>query len=337
MGSPLSLPNRRDLRLPLRGVSRQWAALPGAVALGACLGGGATLAVSGATGVVIALWWVGTGLAVAALVWGARTTLAGARVQARESLVAQARAESLAVELEALRSDAKDATLARGRFLASLSHELRTPLTAITGYVELLLDTPEVSSDELVRDLGHVRTAAGHLNCVIGDVVELARIEAGRLELVVEPVSVEPLLGRIADTARPVASRQENLLEVTSRAVPHHVVADEARLRQVLLHLVANAARFTDHGTITVTATGTPEGVQFMVTDTGQGIPSDKLAAVFQPFEQLDPTTNRRSGRTGMGLAISRQLLAMMGTELRVASEVGVGTTFSFTLPTGPS
>ena len=233
--------------------------------------------------------------------------------------------------------EALNATEAKSRFLANMSHELRTPLTGIVGMVELL---QEIAADEgrqdAVEDLQRIGAAATHLNGVIGDVLDLSKIEAGKLILAVESVELPPLLEHVVATSRAIADDQGTSVELETEGLPTGWNTDPGRLRQVLLNLLSNAAKFTPQGRMGLRARGVDEGVAFEVWDTGVGIPSDKLEIVFRPFEQADSSATRTQGGTGLGLSISRQLVAMLGGTLRASSEPGQGTTFWFTLPSLP-
>ncbi|MEQ1506678.1 MAG: ATP-binding protein [Myxococcota bacterium] len=230
---------------------------------------------------------------------------------------------------------ANDASAAKSRFLASMSHELRTPLTGILGYIELLREElADLGVTHVDRDLASVWLAASHLQAVIGDILDLSKIEADKLEIQFAPTDLGALIAQVVATTQPLAARNANALEVVSVATPTSLRTDDARLRQVLLNLLSNACKFTDRGRIELRIDGTdPASVAFAVTDTGIGIPADKLERVFLPFEQADGSTTRRFGGTGLGLAISRRLVELLGGALMVTSEVGRGSTFRFTLP----
>jgi len=229
------------------------------------------------------------------------------------------------------------ANKAKSQFLAHMSHELRTPLNGIIGMVELLREIAEASGEtELEQDLTKIRGAAAHLTTVIGDVLDLSKIEAEKIALERLDVSLDLLLQQVMTTARPLTARQGNELALDVTDLPDTITTDPVRLRQVLLNLLSNAAKFTSDGTVGLRVKRAGESVSFEVWDTGIGIASDNLDLVFQPFVQEDGTTTRRHGGTGLGLAISRQLVALLGGDLRIKSEVGEGTSFWFLLPQTP-
>ncbi len=237
---------------------------------------------------------------------------------------------------------ARDAALAASRsksaFLANMSHELRTPLNAIIGYAEMIReDLIESAQEGLTRDIDRVMFAARHLMLVIQDVLDLSRIEAGRLDIHPEAVDLRVMIEELQATLRPSVVAASNRLH-TSVALPQPVLwTDPLRLQQILLNLLGNANKFTQGGDITLGAReqhGRGVGwIVFEVVDTGIGIAADKLDAVFEAFTQADNETTRRFGGTGLGLTISRRLCEMLGGMIEVTSEPGVGSTFTVRLP----
>ena len=230
---------------------------------------------------------------------------------------------------------AEAATEAKAEFLANMSHELRTPLTSIIGISDLLL-SGEPSAPERRRLLGILRQAGHGLLALINDVLDFSKIEAGQLSFERIPVSLRAEIANSTTLiAEQVRAKDVELVTVISDAVPDRVLADPMRLRQVLLNLLSNAAKFTERGSIRLSAGVAPDGLrlEIAVEDTGPGIAPDKLSSLFQRFVQVDASTSRRHGGTGLGLVISRRLVEMMGGELSVRSEPGRGSTFSFTLP----
>jgi PAS domain S-box-containing protein len=232
---------------------------------------------------------------------------------------------------------AEDATRAKSAFLANMSHELRTPLNAIIGYSEMIREEVEDAGlAEVVGDVERIRTAGKHLLALINDILDLSKIEAGRMDLVLESFDVGRLLADVESTAAPLAQRKEIELRFEGAGLGA-MRADTTRLRQVLLNLLGNAIKFTESGGVTLRARreARPGGdvLHFGVSDTGIGLSPKQLAKLFQPFTQADASTTRKYGGTGLGLAISRQICRLMGGDIAVTSQVGRGSTFTVTLP----
>jgi signal transduction histidine kinase/HPt (histidine-containing phosphotransfer) domain-containing protein/AmiR/NasT family two-component response regulator len=237
-------------------------------------------------------------------------------------------------------ADEKDRaeSISRGRmaFLAAMSHEFRTPMNAVIGLSDLLLDRPLDPADRAwVRT---INDSARALLRLVGDVLDFAKIDARMLTLSPAPFVVEGLCAAVADMMGPAAgARGLGFVVEVGPEVPACVLGDDARLRQVLLNLVANAVKFTDEGSITLRVSARPCGqgehdVSFRVEDTGMGMEPEVLGRIFRPFEQADPGRARRRAGTGLGLAISTQIVAAMGGDLRAESAKGRGSTFSFTV-----
>jgi signal transduction histidine kinase len=251
--------------------------------------------------------------------------------------------ETLNAELEQARALAQQASEAKTAFIAETSHELRTPLNAIIGYVELIHEEMEDGEDSLSAvspDLAHISEAAHHLLGLISNILDLSKIEAGKMEVFVEPITLSAMLDSIRSTAQPLAKKRGNqlVIEDLAEGVPFH--SDRIKLQQSLLNLLSNAAKFTQDGTITLRLSEHREAedarrwLKMEVSDTGQGIPTDKLGALFQAFSQVDGAqTTRHHGGTGLGLMISQHFCKMLGGSISVTSEVGVGTTFTIVSP----
>jgi signal transduction histidine kinase len=232
----------------------------------------------------------------------------------------------------------EEANRAKSRFLANMSHELRTPLNAIIGYSEMLEEqaTDEHRSD-LVADLQRIRGAGRHLLGLINDVLDLSKIEAGRTELVWETVDSRTLLDEVADTARPLMRKNANAFTVDCARGVGLIECDGVRLKQVLLNLLANAAKFTREGRVRLRlrqerAAGR-DWQLFEISDTGIGMTAEQMGRVFQAFGQADAQIGREYGGTGLGLVISRRLCQLMGGDVTMASTWGKGSTFTVRVP----
>ncbi|MDE1184758.1 PAS domain S-box protein [Paraburkholderia sp.] len=238
--------------------------------------------------------------------------------------------------LETVVSDARNtaeaASRAKDQFLANISHELRTPLNGILGYAQILRRDATLS-DRQQAGVGVIQQSGEHLLTLINDILDFSRIEAGKLELDVTDVALARFLNVIAEIVRVRAEQKRLFLQFDAATdLPQVIRIDERRLRQVLLNLLANAIKFTDSGTVSLHVRGVaPDRLRFEVRDTGIGIRGDRLDAIFEPFEQTGEVT-RRTGGAGLGLAISRQLIRLMGSDIHVASTVGSGSLFWFEL-----
>jgi PAS domain S-box-containing protein len=228
----------------------------------------------------------------------------------------------------------------KSQFLANMSHELRTPLNSIIGFSRVILkgiDGPV--SDLQEQDLGAIYNSGQHLLRLINDILDLSKIEAGKMELAFDEVNIEETINSVVPTVTGLLKDKPIKLEKDIAKDLPTIRADSMRLRQVLINLLSNAAKFTDEGTITIGAAiqSGPQGqeeIVVRVTDTGSGIAAKDLNKLFQPFSQVDSSPTRKTGGTGLGLSISRHLVEMHGGRLDVTSEIGKGSTFFFTLPT---
>ncbi len=236
---------------------------------------------------------------------------------------------------------AEAASRAKSTFLANMSHELRTPLNAIIGYSEMLQEEAEDGGQEgLVPDLQKIHGAGKHLLGLINDILDLSKIEAGKMDLFLETFDVNNVVTEVAGTVQPLVAKNDNTLEVNCSADLGSMHSDLTKVRQSLLNLLSNASKFTKEGKITLEAKRTEldgkSWVVLRVSDTGVGMTSAQIAKLFQAFTQADVSTTRKYGGTGLGLTITRRFCQMMGGDVTVASEPDKGTTFTITLPSEP-
>ena len=246
----------------------------------------------------------------------------------------------LIAHLKSAFEQAEAASAAKSQFLANMSHELRTPLNAVIGYSEMMLeDAVQDGRNEQIADLERIQSAGRHLLSMVNDVLDLAKVEAGRMELVAEPVNLGALIDEAVDTCRPLAQRNGNALAVEHGPLGT-AVTDPTKLRQVLLNLLSNAAKFTHKGRITLAASLEPAETRawlaVAVRDTGIGISVENLAKLFGNFSQADAAIAHKYGGTGLGLALSRKLCRLMGGEITAESELGRGSCFTLRVPVSP-
>jgi signal transduction histidine kinase/DNA-binding response OmpR family regulator len=267
----------------------------------------------------------------------ARETAEGAKDQLEEAnRTLEARVEDRTKLLAKAVKDAEEASKAKSSFLAKMSHELRTPLNAIIGYSEILREDAVDNDDaRTADDLDKVLNAARHLLGLINDVLDISKIEAGKMELYLETFDLTKTVNEVIATAAPLISKKGNTLTLDCPADIGAMRADATKLRQMLLNLLSNASKFTEKGTITLRLSRSADGetIEFAVIDTGIGMTAEQLTRLFQAFSQADASTTSKYGGTGLGLAISKQFAQMMHGDITVTSIAGQGSTFTIRLP----
>ncbi len=246
--------------------------------------------------------------------------------------------ERYAISLSKARDEAAAASKAKSAFLANMSHELRTPLNAINGYSEMLLEEVEdLGQTELKPDLEKIRSAGKHLLGLINDILDLSKIEAGKMDIFVETLDMPGLLAEVRAIVTPLMEKNRNELVVSHAPELGTMRSDQTKVRQILFNLLSNAAKFTTQGRITLEvrriAKDDGDWLEFEVSDTGIGMTPEQMAKLFSAFTQADASTTRNYGGTGLGLAITKHFCLMLGGDVMVRSEHGKGSTFVVTLP----
>ena len=257
-------------------------------------------------------------------------------------------------ELQEAKLKAEAANRSKSAFLATMSHELRTPLNAIIGYSEILHDEAnDLGLTDFLEDLERIKSAGKHLLEMIGDILDISKIEAGQVTLYLESIDVAKMVGDVVSTAKPLAEKNRNALAVELGENLGNMYADLPKIRQILLNLLGNATKFTENGTITLSVNRVKKEevadkqeakllparlsnshyLIFSVSDTGIGMSEEQLERIFKPFTQADDSTTRRYGGTGLGLAICQRLCERMGAEISVDSQMGQGSTFTVRFP----
>ncbi|MEP3639847.1 MAG: response regulator [Paracoccaceae bacterium] len=242
--------------------------------------------------------------------------------------------KSRQTEMEEAWQGAETANEAKSRFLASMSHELRTPLNAIIGYSEMLIeDATDAGETSQISDLEKIMSSGKNLLSLINDILDLSKVEAGKMEIHVERLDVPNLLEDVVDTIQPLLKANDNKLVLTVDPDVGAMETDKTKLRQNLFNLLSNATKFTEKGTIELNVSAEDDKIVFLITDTGIGMTEQQLANLFQAFVQADETTARNYGGTGLGLAIVREFTELMGGKIEARSKPNEGSSFTMTLP----
>jgi signal transduction histidine kinase/DNA-binding response OmpR family regulator/HAMP domain-containing protein len=237
--------------------------------------------------------------------------------------------------LTAARDQAEAMSRTKSTFLANMSHELRTPLNAIIGYSEILQEDAAAKDDkEPIEDLRRIESAGRHLLGLINNILDLSKIEAGKMDVFIEEIDIQALFKEVLSIVKPLADKNENVVEVVCPADIGTFRSDQTKVKQCLLNLLSNANKFTSKGTLTLTAAREGNArVSFRVSDTGVGMTKEQLGRLFEAFSQADVSTSKRFGGTGLGLAITRHFCTMLSGDVTVESSPGKGSTFTIILP----
>jgi len=247
---------------------------------------------------------------------------------------AQQIAEDALSQAELAKKIAEDANFSKSRFLANMSHELRTPLNAIIGYSEMLQeDVADLEENDLISDLQKIQIAGKHLLELVNDVLDISKVEAGKMDLCLETFDITSVINEVTSTICPAIENQENTLQVAIDDNLGEMHTDITKLHQMLLNLLSNAAKFTAKGTIRLDVKHDGNWINFCLADNGIGMTSEQQQKLFEPFTQADSSTTRRYGGTGLGLAITKKFAQMVGGTIWVESEFGYGSTFMLSLP----
>ena len=253
---------------------------------------------------------------------------------AEKDRIARGNLEEKNTQLQESQKAAEAANEAKSTFLANMSHELRTPLNAIIGYSEMLIEDAEDENEDYVPDLEKIHGSGKHLLGLINDILDLSKVESGKMELFIEEFDLLKALKEVESTVKPLVEKNKNIIEVKFNCKNKLINSDVTKIRQILLNLLSNASKFTKEGMITVGVEDLDENnIQFQIKDSGIGMTEEQVDKVFKPFTQADEKTTRKFGGTGLGLTITKMFTEMMGGKIELESKVGSGTTFMVTLP----
>lgn len=255
----------------------------------------------------------------------------------RENFLINRRLRAIEAEATDAQIAAENANAAKSIFLATMNHELRTPLTVIIGYNELVKAEVQDRNLDFLADVNKVHVAAQHLLGLINNIIDFSKIEAGRMEIERREFPVANMVAELQALVDPLVARNRNRFQADCPANAGAMVSDETKIRQILLNLLSNAAKFTEGGDIVLRirriGDAKGSGIEFTISDSGIGIAEEHLKRIFAPFTQADASTTRKYGGTGLGLSITKRLVELLGGQIEVASRLGQGTTFVVTLP----